>query len=90
MFAGKKSAQIREILISESAWEEMTCLFAPSLKSRGLHLQLNDTSAEQILNLAAVSRALDVSHSHLRQLIFRGMSVSDALNYLVNEKKGGE
>ncbi|MGQ5749507.1 hypothetical protein ACUNI5_19430, partial [Serratia sp. IR-2025] len=27
----KKSAQIREILISESAWEEMTCLFAPSL-----------------------------------------------------------
>ena len=31
MFAGKKSAQIREILISESALEEMTCLFAPSL-----------------------------------------------------------
>ncbi|WP_410689976.1 EAL domain-containing protein, partial [Citrobacter freundii] len=30
--AGKKSAQIREILISESAWEEMTCLFAPSLE----------------------------------------------------------
>ncbi|OSK68677.1 hypothetical protein EADG_01852 [Escherichia coli E1114] len=37
MFAGKKSAQIREILISESAWEEMTCLFAPSL-TRKLHL----------------------------------------------------
>ena len=34
MFAGKKSAQIREILISESAWEEMTCLFAPSLAQR--------------------------------------------------------
>ena len=34
MFAGKKSAQIREILISESAWEEMTCLFAPSLADR--------------------------------------------------------
>ncbi|MGJ4470592.1 hypothetical protein ACP8GL_08385, partial [Klebsiella pneumoniae] len=29
--AGKKSAQIREILINESAWEEMTCLFALSL-----------------------------------------------------------
>ncbi|RNQ13371.1 dibenzothiophene desulfurase, partial [Klebsiella pneumoniae] len=27
-----KSAQIREILISESAWEEMTCLFAPSIR----------------------------------------------------------
>ncbi|EMX11977.1 hypothetical protein ECP03022939_4039 [Escherichia coli P0302293.9] len=34
MFAGKKSAQIREILISESAWEEMTCLFAPSLNEQ--------------------------------------------------------
>ncbi|KAB1776978.1 IS3 family transposase [Klebsiella pneumoniae] len=32
MFAGKKSAQIREILINESAWEEMTCLFALSLR----------------------------------------------------------
>lgn len=60
------------------------------LKSRGLHLQLNDTNAEQLLNLAAVSRALDVSYSHLRQLIFKGMIVSDALNYLVNEKKGCE
>ena len=36
MFAGKKSAQIREILISESAWEEMTCLFAPSLAKKEL------------------------------------------------------
>ncbi|MGK6632786.1 hypothetical protein ACKU4M_015175 [Klebsiella pneumoniae] len=35
LFAGKKSAQIREILISESAWEEMTCLFAPSLSYCG-------------------------------------------------------
>ncbi|KLQ10004.1 plasmid stabilization protein [Citrobacter braakii] len=25
---------MREILISESAWEEMTCLFAPSLAPR--------------------------------------------------------
>jgi hypothetical protein len=57
------------------------------LKSRGLHLQLNDTNAEQLLNLAAVSRALDVSYSHLRQLIFKGMSVSDALNYLVTKRK---
>lgn len=37
MFAGKKSAQIREILISESAWEEMTCLFAPSIDMEALN-----------------------------------------------------
>ncbi|MGT7933085.1 hypothetical protein ACRWW4_22700, partial [Escherichia coli] len=36
VFAGKKLAQIREILISESTWEEMTCLFAPSLRSLSL------------------------------------------------------
>ncbi|OLP11840.1 hypothetical protein AGG97_19030 [Klebsiella michiganensis] len=46
MFAGKKSAQIREILISESAWEEMTCLFAPSLEQnirqqQDLMMQIN-------------------------------------------------
>ncbi|ROG25412.1 dibenzothiophene desulfurase, partial [Klebsiella pneumoniae subsp. pneumoniae] len=33
-----KSAQIREILISESAWEEMTCLFAPSLTLVAIHI----------------------------------------------------
>ncbi|MCK3614632.1 hypothetical protein MZH75_26105, partial [Escherichia coli] len=40
----RKLAQIREILISESTWEEMTCLFAPSLAffklSKGLFLRL--------------------------------------------------
>ncbi|MDZ1993550.1 hypothetical protein M2611_27065, partial [Klebsiella pneumoniae] len=36
VFAGKKSAQIREILINESAWEEMTCLFALSQVVGGL------------------------------------------------------
>ncbi|EFO2477059.1 hypothetical protein DRD00_24200 [Escherichia coli] len=41
MFAGKKSAQIREILISESAWEEMTCLFAPSLTRLRLIMRLH-------------------------------------------------
>ncbi|MDT1727945.1 hypothetical protein RNN40_13245, partial [Escherichia coli] len=35
-----KSAQLREILISESAWEEMTCLFAPSLVLYFTHLGL--------------------------------------------------
>ncbi|GCT42282.1 pilus protein [Escherichia coli] len=48
MFAGKKSAQIREILISESAWEEMTCLFAPSLatsKNPLMTLKPNDSNS---------------------------------------------
>ncbi len=46
MFAGKKSAQIREILINESAWEEMTCLFALSLKDlSGLAYSINTSTA---------------------------------------------
>ncbi len=49
MFAGKKSAQIREILISESAWEEMTCLFAPSLV-------FNWFLAQEVNTLAALAR----------------------------------
>ncbi|EFH9754665.1 hypothetical protein F6192_07465 [Escherichia coli] len=48
MFAGKKSAQIREILISESAWEEMTCLFAPSLKGK---IRVRCESADAFLNV---------------------------------------
>ncbi len=60
MFAGKKSAQIREILISESTWEEMTCLFAPSLTQtgdsglqiRGVNMngQVNDAIFEKMIN----------------------------------------
>ncbi|MCF0739051.1 hypothetical protein L0E61_25700 [Klebsiella pneumoniae] len=48
MFAGKKSAQIREILISESAWEEMTCLFAPSLDEWADELALINASRNKL------------------------------------------
>ncbi|WP_349238965.1 hypothetical protein [Klebsiella pneumoniae] len=54
MFAGKKSAQIREILISESAWEEMTCLFAPSLAEQPLRLEItmiNDKGERKTYNV---------------------------------------
>jgi hypothetical protein len=44
---GKKSAQIREILISESAWEEMTCLFAPSL-GQVRHKSIQNSSPDTI------------------------------------------
>ncbi|MDX7064331.1 hypothetical protein SJ089_15215, partial [Enterobacter hormaechei] len=48
-----KSAQIREILISESAWEEMTCLFAPSPKIKGsANIVLRTKTAEEKLNLS--------------------------------------
>ncbi len=58
MFAGKKSAQIREILISESAWEEMTCLFAPSTEERRrLLMEIIFHKCEFVGEMAVVQQA---------------------------------
>ncbi|MEV9215578.1 hypothetical protein AB0166_23995, partial [Klebsiella pneumoniae] len=54
LFAGKKSAQIREILISESAWEEMTCLFAPSLEKIKTLFSKNNFSTEHYEALSLI------------------------------------
>ncbi|MEN8580887.1 hypothetical protein QML41_27985, partial [Klebsiella pneumoniae] len=48
------SAQIREILINESAWEEMTCLFALSL---GLDYVKRNNKA--ILNVEVIRKNMD-------------------------------
>ncbi|ANZ85724.1 MULTISPECIES: hypothetical protein [Enterobacteriaceae] len=56
------------------------------LKSKGVHLHLDNSTAEQLLNLSAVARLLEVSPTHLRQLLHRGMSVSDALHYLTSKE----
>jgi hypothetical protein len=55
----------------------------------GASFAVNAETAEELLNLAGVCRVLEIDHGHLRQLLHRGRSVSDALNYLVS-KKGGE
>ncbi|MFM2860785.1 hypothetical protein AB8Q97_27475, partial [Klebsiella pneumoniae subsp. ozaenae] len=64
-FAGKKSAQIREILISESAWEEMTCLFAPSLELVRKTMQLKPMFSEN-----ARSRFARLVHEKFEDLDF--------------------
>ncbi|MGT5991693.1 hypothetical protein ACRW2B_26770, partial [Escherichia coli] len=58
VFAGKKSAQIREILISESAWEEMTCLFAPSLKKLQHEINIAKKKVEDG-NIESLRESLD-------------------------------
>lgn len=60
MFAGQKSAQIREILISESAWEEMTCLFAPSL-GQGYEDMLKEiyTARKRLLKKVGIDISLE-------------------------------
>ncbi len=73
MFAGKKSAQIREILISESAWEEMTCLFAPSLATL-MSGSLSSVSVLAILSPLGrlVERARNISNNPLSQSLYTG------------------
>ena len=81
MFAGKKSAQIREILISESAWEEMTCLFAPSLaqkryadvKNRDPQsplLQMYDSIVQQLLFLRDLIEGKEKDRAKLWDMTF--------------------
>ncbi|MEN5865086.1 hypothetical protein ABEK97_30135, partial [Klebsiella pneumoniae] len=71
------SAQIREILINESAWEEMTCLFALSLKNA------EDTK------LVASSLSDGVSKLSIRKSRFKLKNKLDESMYasLFNEKK---
>ncbi len=71
MFAGKKSAQIREILISESAWEEMTCLFAPSLSGKGyfLGVLMTATFGNYAYLRAEKLGQLDNFFTHICQLV---------------------
>ncbi|MER2551617.1 hypothetical protein ABS828_26840, partial [Klebsiella pneumoniae] len=64
VFAGKKSAQIREILISESAWEEMTCLFAPSLSTSDGNHPLDAYPAAKVKSSVALPYGTDLS-THL-------------------------
>ncbi|MCV5166408.1 hypothetical protein OFC04_12235, partial [Escherichia coli] len=52
-----KSAQIREILISESAWEEMTCLFAPSLAGTSDKLDAFLASIRDVAKIVEVARS---------------------------------
>lgn len=60
------------------------------LKARGIHLAVNAETAEDLLNLAGVCRVLEIDHGHLRQLVHRGRSVPDAINYLVSKKGDGD
>ena len=52
------------------------------LKSaRGLHVQLSASDAEGLLNVAAICRLLDVDYNGVRQRIFRGETVEQAIHH---------
>ncbi|HCI4589547.1 TPA: hypothetical protein NO899_004575 [Klebsiella quasipneumoniae subsp. quasipneumoniae] len=60
------------------------------LKSnRGLHVQLSASDAEGLLNVAAMCRLLGVDYNGVRQRIFRGETVEQAIHHYL-DKQGGE
>ncbi|MFM3397647.1 hypothetical protein AB8S57_24210 [Klebsiella pneumoniae] len=56
---------MREILISESAWEEMTCLFAPSLKN-GARITISSKSPSKDLIIYGLEKAIRGNHDRAR------------------------
>lgn len=90
MFAGKKSAQIREILISESAWEEMTCLFAPSLNVWDNYgLSSSNQRLWQVMNALKIKlNSVGVTEDFIMRVESKGYYVRENLvNILYTNKK---
>lgn len=60
------------------------------LKSnKGLHVQLSASDAEGLLNVAAMCRLLGVDYNGVRQRIFRGETIEQAIHHYL-DKQGGE
>lgn len=60
------------------------------LKSnKGLHVQLSASDAEGLLNVAAMCRLLGVDYNGVRQRIFRGDTIEQAIHHYL-DKQGGE
>ncbi|HBW8085135.1 TPA: hypothetical protein MFH09_004825 [Klebsiella pneumoniae] len=60
------------------------------LKSnKGLHVQLSASDAKGLLNVAAMCRLLGVDYNGVRQRIFRGDTIEQAIHHYL-DKQGGE
>ncbi|CVG42745.1 Uncharacterised protein [Serratia marcescens] len=86
MFAGKKSAQIREILISESAWEEMTCLFAPSLTKE--HHRILNTHMRSYNEIVFKITTMPYRHYTLETETGTPLNMGHDFDYLNIDKQG--
>lgn len=57
--------------------------------NKGLHVQLSASDAEGLLNVAAMCRLLGVDYNGVRQRIFRGDTIEQAIHHYL-DKQGGE
>ncbi|WP_374741296.1 hypothetical protein [Klebsiella variicola] len=58
------------------------------LKSHGIHISLNASSATDLIKIKALAEMLDISYPALKQRIHRGADVDTAIKELL--AKGGE
>ncbi|MDS6726743.1 hypothetical protein NXF59_28295, partial [Klebsiella pneumoniae] len=58
------SAQIREILINESAWEEMTCLFALSLTESEIFARIDADLVSKVFSVN-IKQINNIVHSNV-------------------------
>ena len=58
------------------------------LKSHGVHIALDASSAKDLIKIKALAEMLEISYPALKQRIYRGMDVDTAIRELL--AKGGE
>ncbi|EKZ6452874.1 hypothetical protein RE060_000386 [Klebsiella pneumoniae] len=58
------------------------------LKSHGIHIALDASSAKDLIKIKALAEMLEISYPALRQRIHRGQDVDTAIKELL--AKGGE
>ncbi|WP_196015504.1 hypothetical protein [Klebsiella variicola] len=58
------------------------------LKSHGIHISLDASSATDLIRIKALAEMLEISYPALKQRIFRGQDVDTAIRELL--AKGGE
>ncbi|SCC69654.1 hypothetical protein [Kosakonia oryziphila] len=60
------------------------------LKSaQGLHINIQGDDAAGLLKISQLCELLDINYNAVRQRIFRGETVEQAITYFLNQKGGG-
>ncbi|EPJ5335482.1 hypothetical protein L7A00_003164 [Enterobacter cloacae] len=57
--------------------------------SRGLHVRVSADDAEGLLKVSQLCELLEISYTGVRQRIFRGDTIEQAIHYFL-DKQGGE
>ncbi|ENL7643492.1 MULTISPECIES: hypothetical protein [Enterobacteriaceae] len=61
------------------------------LKSaKGVHIDIQGDSASDLLKVSQLCALLDISYTGVRQRIFRGDTIEQAIHYFLDKQGGGD